>query len=103
MDRVERIKEMLTTNPHDSFLNHALALEYIKVGDDAGAQGLFEQLLEREPDYVGSYYHLAKLLERNGKEQEAITVYEKGMHIAKEKGDQHAFNELRSAWEELTF
>ncbi|MBS4064607.1 MAG: tetratricopeptide repeat protein [Chitinophagaceae bacterium] len=103
MDRVERIKEMLTTNPHDSFLNHALALEYIKAGDDAGAQLLFEQLLQREPGYVGSYYHLAKLLERNGKEQEAIAIYEKGMHMAKEKGEQHAFNELRSAWEELTF
>lgn len=103
MDRVERIKEMLTTNPHDSFLNHALALEYIKAGDDTGAQLLFEQLLEREPGYVGSYYHLAKLLERNGQVQEAIAVYEKGMHMAKEKGEQHAFNELRSAWEELTF
>lgn len=57
MDRVERIKEMLTTNPHDSFLNHALALEYIKAGDDGAAQVLFEQLLEREPGYVGSYYH----------------------------------------------
>lgn len=103
MDRVERIKEMLTTNPHDSFLNHALALEYIKTGDDAAARLLFEQLLEREPGYVGSYYHLAKLHERNGNEQKAIAVYEKGMHMAKEKGEQHAFGELRSAWEELTF
>jgi Tfp pilus assembly protein PilF len=94
---------MLLVNPADSFLNHALALEYIKLGDDATAQTLFEQLLEREPGYVGSYYHLAKLLERNGKELEAIACYEKGMHMAKEKGDQHAFGELRSAWEELTF
>jgi Tfp pilus assembly protein PilF len=103
MDRVERIKEMLTTNPHDSFLNHALALEYIKAGDDATAQTIFEQLLEREPGYVGSYYHLAKLFERNGNEQQAITWYQKGMQIVKEIGEQHAFNELRSAWEELTF
>lgn len=103
MERVERIKEMLTSNPHDSFLNHALALEYIKAGNDATAKTIFEQLLEREPGYVGSYYHLAKLLERNGKEKEAIAWYEKGMHMAKEKGDLHAFGELRSAWEELTF
>jgi Tfp pilus assembly protein PilF len=103
LDRINKIKEMLSVNPDDSFLNHALALEYIKVGDDAAAQSIFEQLLEREPGYVGSYYHLAKLLERNGKEQEAIAVYERGMHMAKEKGEQHAFNELRSAWEELTF
>jgi Tfp pilus assembly protein PilF len=103
MERVEQIKEMLLKTPHDSFLNHALALEYIKQGDDATAQILFEQLLAWEPGYVGSYYHLAKLLERAGKETEAIACYEKGMHMAKEKADQHAFGELRSAWEELTF
>lgn len=103
MERINKIKEMLASNPQDNFLNHALALEYIKLGDDVAAQTIFEQLLNNEPGYVGSYYHLAKLLERNGKEQEAIVVYEKGMHMAKEKGEQHAFNELRSAWEELTF
>ncbi len=29
------------------------------------ARKLFEELLNREPAYVGSYYHLGKLLERN--------------------------------------
>jgi hypothetical protein len=32
-----------------------------------------------------------------------VEWYLKGMQMAKEKGEQHAFNELRSAWEELTF
>lgn len=94
---------MLASNPSDSFLKHALALEYIKLGDDTTAQELFEQLLQQEPGYVGSYYHLAKLFERNGEEQRAIEWYEKGMQVAREKGDQHALGELRSAWEELTF
>ncbi len=35
MDRVVKIKEMLAENPKDSFLCHALALEYIKLGNDA--------------------------------------------------------------------
>jgi Tfp pilus assembly protein PilF len=103
LERINKIREMLTATPNDSFLNHALALEYIEVGNDALAQTIFEQLLEREPGYVGSYYHLGKLHERMGKEQEAIACYEKGMHVAKEKGDQHAFGELKGAWEELTF
>ena len=30
------------------------------------ARQLFEEILEREPEYIGSYYHLAKLLERIG-------------------------------------
>ena len=72
MDRIGKIKAMLVDMPEDSFLQHALALEYIKLGDDVQARQLFETLLNREPGYVGSYYHLAKLLERNGREADAI-------------------------------
>ncbi|RYE01171.1 MAG: tetratricopeptide repeat protein [Sphingobacteriales bacterium] len=102
MDRIARIRELLNTQPNDSFLQHALALEYIKMGDESSARGLFEALLQREPGYVGSYYHLAKLLERQGEEEAAISVYEEGMRQAKAAGDNHAFSELRSAYEELT-
>ena len=93
---------MLVADPADSFLQHALALEYCKLGDDNTAKTYFEQLLLKNPAYVGSYYHLAKLLERQGDEGGAIKTYEKGMEQAKLAGDQHAFGELRSALEELT-
>jgi Tfp pilus assembly protein PilF len=103
VDRIEKLKEFLRINPTDSFVQHALALEYIKVGDETTAQKLFEEILQREPQYVGSYYHLAKLLERNGDIKEATKWYEKGMQEAKKAGDNHAYGELRSAYEELTF
>ncbi|RYZ24287.1 MAG: tetratricopeptide repeat protein [Chitinophagaceae bacterium] len=102
MDRIARLKELLHTQPDDSFLQHALALEHIKAGDDTAARALFEAVLERDPAYVGSYYHLAKLLERQGEEAGAIATYEKGMAAAKAAGDNHAYSELRSAHEELT-
>lgn len=103
MDRMAKLQEFLAANPNDSFVQHALALEYIKLGDDATARTYFEQILSRDEQYIGSYYHLAKLLERNGATEEAIQVYEKGMEIAKGAGDNHAFNELRAAYEDLTF
>ena len=103
MDRVEKIKSMLLENPADSFLCHALALEYIKLGKDPDARKLFESVLENEPGYIGSYYHLAKLLERVGETNEAIKIYEKGMEQARKAGDDHSLSELRSAFEELTF
>ena len=62
MDRIEKLKTFLESTPADSFLQHALALEYIKVGDDGEARKLFKEILLREPTYVGSYYHLGKLL-----------------------------------------
>lgn len=103
MDRVEKLKEFLTANPHDSFLKHALALEYIKMGSDETARGLFEEILEKDPGYIGSYYHLAKLLERVGDNASAIACYEKGIDAAKKAGDLHALGELKSAYEELLF
>ena len=103
MDRIEKLKEFLKQNPADSFVQHALALEYIKFGNDAPARELFESIIEREPAYIGTYYHLAKLLERNNETEAAIKVYERGMEEAKRAGENHAFEELRGAWEELTF
>ena len=97
------MNEFLKLNPRDSFIQHALALEYIKMGNDEEARSLFEEILNREPAYIGSYYHLARLLERNNKTEEAIRVYEKGMEEAKKAGEHHAFGELRGAYEELTF
>lgn len=94
---------MLESQPADSFLQHALALEYIKTGNEEAARLLFEEILNRDPGYIGSYYHLAKLLERTGETEAALEVYEKGMEAAKKAGENHALSELRSAWEELSF
>jgi Tfp pilus assembly protein PilF len=103
MDRIEKLNEFLKQSPQDNFLQHALALEYIKVGDEGKAQALFEEILTRDPGYIGSYYHLAKLLERIGKPDEAVRWYEKGMAAAEKAGDRHALGELKSAYEELLY
>lgn len=103
MDRIAQIKQFLVATPNDSFLKHALALEYIKLNDDAAARQLFEELLAHEPGYVGSYYHLGKLLERAGDNAAAISTYEKGMAMAKAGNERHAYNELQSAYEDLMY
>jgi len=101
MDRIAKLRELLQGNPSDSFLQHALALEYIKLGDDETARTLFEELLERDPSYVGSYYHLGKLFERGNDTARAMKWYEKGMEIARAAGENHAWNELKGAYDEL--
>lgn len=102
MDRIAQLKAFLESSPNDGFLQHALALEYIKLNDDAAARGVFEALLARDPGYVGSYYHLARLLERAGERDAALAVYEKGMTAAREARDMHAYNELQAAYEDLS-
>ena len=97
------MKELLVQNPTDSFLQHALALEYIKLRNDEAARGLFEKLLNENPGYIGSYYHLAKLQERLGETDKAVQLYKQGMEEAMKAGDNHAFGELRGAYEELIY
>ena len=101
MTRIEKLLEFMRTSGKDSFLQHALALEYIKVNNDEDARKLFNELLLREPTYVGSYYHLGKLLERVADFEKAIRIYKRGMEEAKKAGDQHSYNELQGALEDL--
>lgn len=100
MDRISKLKEYMKTAEKDSFLQHALALEYIKTGNDEEARNLFNEILKREPTYIGSYYHLGKLLERNGDIRKAIRVYQRGMEEATAAADHHSYTELRVALED---
>ena len=102
-DRIARISSFLEKTPDDLFLNHALALEYIKAGNDAAAQKIFEKNLSFDPAYVATYYHLGRLLERNGQADTAIGIYEQGMQAARTAGDNHAYNELQAAYEDLAY
>ena len=103
MQRIERIIEFLNQQPKDNFLRHALALEYIKIGDLQKAKALFIEILTEAPDYVGSYYHLAKCLEALSEREAAIEWYEKGLAACKEAKDDHAHRELLAAYEDLVY
>ena len=101
MNKIDQLKEFLKAAPNDSFLQHALALELIKLGNDEEAKLLFENILLNEPAYVGSYYHLGKLLERINNIPAALKMYESGMQQAKLAKDNHSYNELQGALEDL--
>jgi Tfp pilus assembly protein PilF len=101
MDRIEKLKAFISQKPMDHFSKHALAMEYIKLGDDQAAKGLLNSILLADPGYTGSYYHLGKLLEREGDKEGAVSIYEKGMAEAKKQGDNHAWSELMSAREAM--
>lgn len=103
MERIEQLKIYLKETPDDSFLNYALATEYIALGQDQMALDIFKKLVEKDPKYFATYYHLGKLYERIDDEEKAIHAYEQGLEITKELGEKHAYGELRGAYEELTF
>ncbi len=101
MDRIIRLKEFLQKEPNDSFLKHALALEYIKIENFKEARAIFEDILNANEDYIPSYYHLAKILVQQNEIEKAVEIYNKGMVECKKAGDNHSYNELQFALEEL--
>lgn len=102
-DRIEKLKQFLSQSPNDCFLNHALALEYIKAKNDEEARLLFERNLHNDPSYIATYYHLGKLLERKGETQQATDMYDRGMKAAKAANDMHTYSELQAAYEDLVY
>ena len=97
MERQEKLKEFIARDPADYFSRHALAMEYIKIGNEQAARDLLEKILIDNPLYIGSYYHLGKLYERIGEPALAQDVYEKGIDVARSLNDRHAMGELNTA------
>lgn len=96
-NRLDQLFQYLAANPDDSFARFCIAQEYKKQGHREKARFYLEQLQEQDPNYIGTYYHLGKLHEEAGEEEQAATIYKQGMTIAQQKGDQHSYNELQQA------
>jgi len=101
MSRIEKLQDYMKASGKDSFLQHALALEYIKIGNDEEARKLFNEILLREPTYIGSYYHLGKLLERVGDYDKAIRIYKRGIEESQKANDMHTRMELQGALDDI--
>ena len=100
--RLEKLLEFLKNEPEDEFLQYALATEYLRLNETDKALQYYESLVSKHPDYVGTYYHLGKLYEALNRKPDAVSTYEKGMEIAKNKRDNHAFSELQAVYREVT-
>ncbi len=88
---------MLETNPKDSFLHYAAALEHHKNGDLNTAIKTIKGIIKNDPDYLASYYQLGKLLEEKGKAEEAIDIYKQGISVARKQNDIKTLGELSEA------
>jgi tetratricopeptide (TPR) repeat protein len=100
--RFQKLLEMIELEPQDSFLQYALAMEYLGMSETQQAEKIFRQIINADEHHVASYYQIGKLLETTN-EAEAISFFEKGMEEAKVKGDQKTVNEFRTALDELLY
>ena len=96
--RLNKLLEFLDNDPNDSFIIYALATEYNSLNDIEKAFYYYLKLINEDPDYVGTYYHLGKLYEQEGEKDKAIDIYQKGMLVARNKRNMHALSELQGAY-----
>ncbi len=97
MDRLEALLSFYAEDPDDAFTRFAIATEYLKQNNKAEALSFFEQLIQDNPTYVGTYYHLGKLYELLERKEDAIQTYHAGIRHANELRDFHARAELQDA------
>ncbi|MEJ5995993.1 tetratricopeptide repeat protein [Pedobacter sp. Du54] len=97
-DRLSKLLEFLSNDSSDPFVLYAIATEYNVINDTKNAFHYYLRLIEEYPDYVGTYYHLGKLYEKENEKEKAIATYQTGMLKAKTKRDMHSFSELQGAY-----
>ena len=99
--RKEMLEEFVAEDANDSFSRYALALELEKVGLTSDAVAHLHEVTARDPDYVAAYYHLGRLLVRQGKPEEARVAYERGLEAAAKAADQRTLSEIQEALDSL--
>ena len=100
-DRLGKLKSLLEKNPANSFALYGIAMEYRSRGDLERATTCFEELLSRFPGYCAAFLQHGLTLAALGELEGARRVYEQGIRVCEEAGDDHAASELREALQQL--
>lgn len=96
-DRVSLLKSFLEQDPNDSFSRYALALEYVNTDRTQEAIDEFETVIQKDPNYTATYYHLGKAYVKIGDAAKAKATFRKGIELTAQTGQTRANQELREA------
>ncbi|HZL37760.1 MAG TPA: hypothetical protein VFC78_20755 [Tepidisphaeraceae bacterium] len=96
-DRTRQLQQMLQKEPNDTFLIYALALEYKKAGDAAGAIENLDRVIALDPGYCYAYHQKGLVFESTDDLPAARQAYRDGIQAAQKKGDAHARGEIEAA------
>lgn len=94
--RLETLLKMTASPSADSFAWYALALEYRKAGRFDESLSTFDRLAERDADYLPMYLMAGQTAAEASKPDVAKSWLERGIALARSKGDAKALGELES-------
>ena len=94
MSRIEKIREMLLSEPDSEMLQYMLAQELRKQGDYGEALEIFACLQQLDPPHVPSFFMAAQMLAQCGQISDARSLLRTGIEVARTIGDSHAAGEM---------
>ncbi|HZF19957.1 MAG TPA: bacterial transcriptional activator domain-containing protein [Burkholderiales bacterium] len=85
----------LVGTPRDgALLRFSLGSEYLKSADFEPAVAHLRAAVEKDPGYSAAWKLLGRALAENGREEEALASYRRGIEVAEKKGDKQAAKEM---------
>lgn len=94
-ERILLLEKYLEEDPANPFNYYALALEFVNSQPER-AQVFFDQLLERFPDYLATYYQAASLYMGTGHVDKGVEIATAGVAKAIEQKNAKAKSELQN-------
>ena len=101
MDKIAGLREILETDPRNSFARYGLAMELANSGQTGAAINEFDTLASNDPEYTAGYFMAAQTLAAAGRTEEAITRLKVGLDSAQRSGNRHAASEMQAMLDEL--
>lgn len=96
-ERIQQLLQFVQEEPGEPFNVYALGMEYLS-DNPSQAQHYFERLLTDHPQYLPTYYHAAQLYTELGNRAKAAELYDFGLLLAKQQGNEKTFDELKRAY-----
>lgn len=95
--RIKYLQEEIENFPEEPFNYYALALEYTK-SKPIEASSQFEQLIEKFPEYLPTYYQAANLFFELNQYDKAETLFKQGILLAEKQDNQKTLKELKGSY-----
>ena len=101
-DRISQLRNLLESEPDDTFCLYGIAMEYAKAGQADRAIAHFDRTIEIDPAYCYAYFHKARCLIDANRNEEARATLEAGLEQAQSSGDIHAQGEIEALLASVT-
>ncbi len=99
--RLERLREIVQSQPDDTFARYGLAMELSSCDRPREAWEHFNYLLTHHPNYSPAYYHAGRLLASQGRREEAKKILAQGIEVTGRQENLHSQSELQAMLDEL--